>query len=345
MGWGKLLVMAAVLLLQAPGGPLYGQTVVDTSIDVLAKLTSQADRIPPKLLASAHGVAIIPGLVKGGLVVGVRRGNGVILVRGPQGNWQLPSMVTLTGGSVGWQVGIQSTDLVLVFKNRRSVQNLMQGKLTIGVDASAAAGPVGRKAQAATDGRLAAEIYSYSRSRGLFAGVSVDGATLKVDHGAQQAYYAAAPQGSVPPSATRLIQLLNQYAQTGVSAGTNANPAAAPLAMPAAPPRLAPGGANLQQLEANLLDAQRRLQGVLNPQWKAFLELPTQEGGQLDRVPLPATLQRYDQVSRDPRYQSLQGNPDFQMTHRLLQRMVSALAAQPRVLQLPPPPGATTIRK
>ena len=118
------------------------------------------------------------------------------MVRDEQGAWQAPQFVSLTGGSVGWQAGVQATDVILVFKTQKSIQGLMEGKFTLGVDAAAAAGPVGREATAATDATLKAEIYSYSRSRGLFAGVSLDGSALQIEYEANQSYYRAPPAPS-----------------------------------------------------------------------------------------------------------------------------------------------------
>src|SRR5215470_10981392 len=141
------------------------------------------------LLSEAQGVAIIPDVTKIGFIAGVRRGHGVVMVRDAEGEWSLPQFITLTGGSVGWQAGIQGTDVVLVFKTKKGVEGLMRGKFTIGADASVSAGPVGRDAEAATDTQLKAEILSYSRSRGLFAGVSIDGSALEVDQRAHVAFY------------------------------------------------------------------------------------------------------------------------------------------------------------
>src|SRR5207253_1884276 len=123
---------------------------------------------------------------------GARYGRGIVMVRDERGYWRPPAFVTLAGGSFGWQIGLQVTDIVLVFKTRSSVDGLMRGKFTLGADAAAAAGPVGREAAAATDAELRAEIYTYSRSRGLFAGVSLDGSVLSVDHTANAAFYQGA---------------------------------------------------------------------------------------------------------------------------------------------------------
>lgn len=145
--------------------------------------------IPPALLERAHGVAVIPAVIKVGFVVGARRGRGVLVVRHEDGSWSNPAFITLTGGSLGWQIGGQSTDVILVFKSSRSVEGITSGKFTLGVDAAAAAGPVGRQTAAATDITFGAEVYSYSRSRGLFLGVSLDGAAIQVDNAAARDFY------------------------------------------------------------------------------------------------------------------------------------------------------------
>lgn len=147
--------------------------------------------IPRSLLHDAYAVAVIPDVVKASLVVGGRHGKGLISVRTPEGTWSTPSYIKLTGGSIGFQAGLQSTDVVLVFRNERGVESIVNGKFTLGADAAVAAGPVGRTAQASTDGQLKAEIYSYSRARGLFAGIALDGAVLSIDHDANQDAYGA----------------------------------------------------------------------------------------------------------------------------------------------------------
>jgi len=138
-------------------------------------------------------VAIIPDVIKVGFVLGGKYGKGVVLVRDESGRWTLPVFLQLFGGSVGWQIGAQSTDVILVFKTRKSVDGLFKGKFTLGADAAIAAGPVGRQATASTDAQLKAEIYSYSRSRGIFAGVSLEGSILEVDADADAAFYGAEP--------------------------------------------------------------------------------------------------------------------------------------------------------
>lgn len=147
------------------------------------------DSIPSKLLNEAQAIAVIPDVVKAGFVVGGRRGKGLIAVRGTDGTWSNPSFIVLTGGSIGFQAGVQSADVILVFRNGRGVDSIVNGKFTLGGDASVAAGPVGRSAQASTDEQLKAEIYSYSRARGLFAGISLDGAVMQIDKKANAAIY------------------------------------------------------------------------------------------------------------------------------------------------------------
>ncbi len=119
------------------------------------------------------------------------------MVRKANGQWSDPLFVSLTGGSVGWQLGVSSTDVVLVFKNRRGIRHILNGTVTLGVDGAVAAGPVGRQGAAETNGRLNASIYSYSRSRGFFAGVSLEGSAIGIDHDADAAFYGQATDRQV----------------------------------------------------------------------------------------------------------------------------------------------------
>ena len=153
----------------------------------LQKIPEQA--IPPNLLNSAYAVAVIPNVVKGGFILGGSFGKGVLLVRHSDGSWSNPSFVKLVNLGIGWQAGVQGADLVLVFKTPRGVDNIARGKFTLGGSASASAGPVGRTAQALTDGEFKSEIYTYARSRGMFAGVSLDGGAITIDQPANEAWY------------------------------------------------------------------------------------------------------------------------------------------------------------
>src|SRR4030042_5677447 len=157
-------------------------TKVNDAIDVLEEIMAIPEKgIPPALRNNTQGIPIIPGVIKAGFVIGGRHGSGIMVVRDKKGEWSTPSFVALTGGSIGWQVGAQSADIILVFKSRRGINNMMKGKFTLGGDASIAAGPVGRQVEAGTDVQLKAEIVSYSRTRGLFAGLSLEGAALQID--------------------------------------------------------------------------------------------------------------------------------------------------------------------
>ena len=188
----------------------------------------QIEAIPPAMLQSSSGVAIFPNMVKGGFILGVNYGKGVLHVRNADQSWSPPVMVTMGGGSIGFQAGVQAADIVLVFKTPQSLTNILSGqKVTLGADASVAVGPVGRQANAATDARLGAEIYSYARSRGLFLGVSLGGADLSVDHNADGALYGrygVSPSDvfnsngiTIRPEVQQLVMDLN--AKSGVPGG------------------------------------------------------------------------------------------------------------------------------
>ncbi|MBJ6985176.1 lipid-binding SYLF domain-containing protein [Luteimonas sp. MC1750] len=145
--------------------------------------------IPEKLFDEARAIVVVPDTIKAGLVIGGRRGHGMMSVKNPDGTWSNPSFVKLTGGSIGLQAGVQSADVVLVFRSDRGLESIVNGKFTLGADAAVAAGPVGRNASTATDGELKAEIWSWSRARGLFAGIALDGAVLSIDDAANEAAY------------------------------------------------------------------------------------------------------------------------------------------------------------
>ncbi|WP_314106496.1 YSC84-related protein [uncultured Stenotrophomonas sp.] len=176
-----LLITASLLSTQAMAGPTEDQRSRN-AVRVLNDIQEIPEQgIPDKLLDEARAVVVIPDTIKAGLVIGGRRGHGLMSIKNPDGSWSSPAFIKLTGGSIGFQAGVQSSDVVLVFRNDRSLDNIVNGKVTLGADAGVAAGPVGRNAAAATDGQLKAEIWSWSRARGLFAGVALDGAVLQID--------------------------------------------------------------------------------------------------------------------------------------------------------------------
>ena len=181
--------------------------------------------IPDKLLDEARAIVIVPDTLKIGLVLGGRRGHGVVAVKNPDGTWSNPAFVSLTGGSIGFQAGVQSSDVVLVFTSERGLESIVNGKITLGADAGIAAGPVGRNTALATDGNLKAEIWSWSRARGLFAGVALDGAVLSIDDDANQAVYGA---GTTPrmifegrtaqPASDAIVDVRDQLEEATASA-------------------------------------------------------------------------------------------------------------------------------
>ena len=157
--------------------------------NVLNELMGAPDQaIPEKVLADAKCVAVVPSMVKGGFVIGARHGRGVATCRTPNG-WSAPAFFTVTGGSWGPQIGVEAVDLVMLFMNDQGTKDLLSSKFKIGADASIAAGPVGRDASASTDASMQAGILTYSRSRGLFAGLTLNGANVQVDDESQEAFY------------------------------------------------------------------------------------------------------------------------------------------------------------
>ena len=145
--------------------------------------------IPQSLMQDAHAIAVIPGVSKAGFILGGRFGEGLVAIKTAHGAWSNPAFIRITGASLGFQAGVSSTDVILVFRSERGVDRLVHGEFTLGADLGVAAGPVGRYANASTNGELSAEIYSYSRSRGLFAGVALDGARIGIDDSADQRVY------------------------------------------------------------------------------------------------------------------------------------------------------------
>ncbi len=191
------------------------------AVRVLDEIMQAPDRrLPGNLLKEAYAVAVIPDVIKAGLVLGGRHGEGLLVVKTAEGTWSNPSFVTMSGGSIGFQAGVQSTDVLLVFRSQRGVDSIVHGKFTLGADAAVAAGPIGRDAQASTDAQLKAEIYSYSRTRGLFAGVALDGSVIAIDHDANQAVYGkgVTPRrifeggvGSVPDAVVDFRDRIEEY--------------------------------------------------------------------------------------------------------------------------------------
>lgn len=162
---------------------------IHDAVNVLKDFSTMKESIPHDLISEYKGIVIIPNMINAGIGIGAKRGRGIALVKNDDGTWSDPVFITLTGGSIGPQIGVQSVDLVLVFRHKGVLTKVKDGDFTIGGDISAAAGPVGRSTSANTDYELKAEVYSYSRSRGLFAGISINGSNLAIDKAANHAYY------------------------------------------------------------------------------------------------------------------------------------------------------------
>ncbi len=179
------------------------EATIENSMVVLRELQSMPDlQIPDQLLARAEGIVILPGNVKVALIGGARFGGGVMMVRTANRDWSNPVFVKSGGGSVGFQWGGQVADIVLVLTTRRSIEGITDGKLTLGADASVAAGPVGRTAMASTSLTFDSEVYAYSRSKGLFAGVSLEGSGIFINNKANRRFYDGAKSATEILSAT-----------------------------------------------------------------------------------------------------------------------------------------------
>jgi lipid-binding SYLF domain-containing protein len=206
-----------------------------TATQVLEELRATPDQnVPDWLMQRAYGVAVIPEVIKAAFVFGGRHGNGALTVRDASGRFSNPIFITLTGGSVGWQIGATSTDVVLVFVTARSVENFARGKFTLGADASVAAGPVGRQGEAAAG--INAEIYSYSRSRGLFAGVALDGTEVAFDSHANDTFYHSNEVTTTEITGGKVTTTDEAARRFLAAVATSANASGTEPAAPSAPP-------------------------------------------------------------------------------------------------------------
>ncbi len=162
---------------------------IEAATKVLQDFGKMKEDIPSELLKVTEGIIIVPKLINAGFVLAGKRGKGLAMVKLSDGSWSDPVFVTITGGSVGFQAGVQSIDLVLIFKSAETLQDIGKGSFTLGGDVSVTAGPVGRNSSASTDYKMEAEVYSYSRSKGLFAGISLSGSAISIDTKANEAFY------------------------------------------------------------------------------------------------------------------------------------------------------------
>src|SRR3984885_2433018 len=218
----RLAVLLCTLILAVPG---FAQdktklaTRLDAARDVLNQIMATPDKqIPESILRQATCVAVVPGMLKGAFIFGAEYGQGVVTCRTPRG-WSGPVFIRMEGGSWGFQIGGQGTDLVLVAVNDKGLQDLLHSKFKIGADASAAAGPVGRDAQAATNWKLQSELLTWSRSKGLFAGVDLSGVAVSQNHAdtdvlyGEPHHFGAILRGEVPPppQAEGFLHAIREY--------------------------------------------------------------------------------------------------------------------------------------
>ena len=242
-------------------GPAREEARLLTATQVLEEVQAMPDqRLPDTLLAHAYGIAVIPNVTQIALIFGGRHGNGVLTMRDTLNSpWSNPVFISVTGASGGLQVGMEASDIILVFTTKSGVDGIALGKLTLGADASVAAGPVGRQATAATDVSLA-EIYSYARTRGLFGGIAFDGSAIAIDKSANRAFYGKPDvtaseilSGSAPTPPETAQRFLSRLAKTthstvrgspapqaDIPAAAQVTPVPAPTAPAAAEPRTYP---------------------------------------------------------------------------------------------------------
>jgi SH3 domain-containing YSC84-like protein 1 len=194
---------------------------VQSAADVLNEIQGAPDSgIPNEILGSAECVAVVPSMLKGGFIVGAKYGRGLASCRTPKG-WSTPAFFVVTGGSVGFQIGGQAVDLVMLIMNKDGMKHLLSSQFALGADASVAAGPVGRHAEGNTDWKMRAQVLTYSRARGVFAGVSLNGAVVKQDKDSTREFYGhmvttnAALLGEVeaPAAANPFLTTLAKWAQ------------------------------------------------------------------------------------------------------------------------------------
>ena len=186
------LMLAAIVSATAYGAESdrgKSQDRINAAATVLEEIQSAPDRgIPEEILGSAECVAVVPSMIKGGFIFGARYGQGVASCRTPNG-WSPPAFLLVTGGSFGLQIGAQAVDLVMLVMNENGVKNLLSSKFKLGANASVAAGPVGRHASADTDWKMRAQVLTYSRARGVFAGIELSGVVIKEDKSSTREFY------------------------------------------------------------------------------------------------------------------------------------------------------------
>jgi lipid-binding SYLF domain-containing protein len=243
----SLLASLAAALLFLAAESVQAQTPVERQLTEASELIRAfsdggPESIPTELLQRARGIAVVPQVFRGGFILGARRGRGVLSIRMPDGSWSNPAFITLTGGSIGWQIGAESTDIVLVFANDNAVKNIATGKFTLGGEATAVAGPL--RKQASSSMTFRAEVYGYIRSRGLYAGAAFQGAKLHVDEDLAAALYGdanrsmalAASNADTPLAARDFLQTLDSALVGPVTSGSDLSPVGGAGSGPAVDP-------------------------------------------------------------------------------------------------------------
>jgi SH3 domain-containing YSC84-like protein 1 len=217
-----LSLSAAVLTVPLAGYAETAQERIQESTDILKEIMATPDKsIPQDLLEKAHCIVIVPGMKQAALVVGGKYGRGFAVCRRENAGWGAPASVRVEGGSFGFQIGASSTDVVMLIMNERGMRRLLEDKFTLGAEATVAAGPVGRSTSAQTDAQLSADVLSWSRSRGLFAGIALSGATLRNDVDENQELYGSRLHNKeilltdrrAPKAAQPLVALLNSHSR------------------------------------------------------------------------------------------------------------------------------------
>ena len=245
------LVLAGLLAATAAVAGERENVRADDAVRVVRQIQAIPEAsIPDRLLDEAKAIVVVPDTIKAGFVLGGRRGLGLMSVKSLDGTWSNPVFVKLAGASFGLQAGVQSADVILVFRSERGLDSIVNGTVTLGADAGVAAGPVGRNAAAATDGQLKAEIWSWSRARGLFAGIALDGAVLSIDNGANSSTYGngttprAVFEGRAPQAPSPAVVAFRDSLEEATAAARQARGGTpAPVVAPADP-----GAASVQPL-------------------------------------------------------------------------------------------------
>jgi lipid-binding SYLF domain-containing protein len=243
-----LLVLASTAMWAQSGPRSADIERVQSATTILSQIMQAPDRgIPDSIMSGAKCIAIVPSMLKIGFIFGANYGKGVATCRTGNG-WSSPAFFRVEGGSFGFQAGGQASDLVLIIRTDDGMQHLLQSRFKLGADASAAAGPVGRDAQAATDLTMRAQVLTYSRSRGLFLGISLNGAVIRQDDGDVRAFYGkdwtffSLLNGEVPPppDSLALLSTVERYAPTHHAAAPALKPAADPATTPSVVPATEP---------------------------------------------------------------------------------------------------------